>query len=272
MFHWRGDVKGPHTFTTNNELAGYAAVIHSMGACFGLTGAYGAPKAPRAAVISMGATGRGSIHALEALKVPITVFTQRDPLIVSEKITGVEYLQFRRAPSHDLPFALCEVPLPGGEDERDAVPFGEVLAEYDIIVNCILQDTDHPLNFMSDADVERISKTTLIIDVSCDDAMGFPFARPTSFEEPVFKVGPHITYYAVDHTPSYFYRSASEEISRAVCSFLPVVMGGRAEWAKCPTVMKCVEMSEGALLNPKVLSRQRRETAYPHVKLGRSKL
>src|SRR5664280_3402128 len=77
------------------------------------------------------------------------------------------------------------------------------LARHDIVVNCVLQDTDAPLMFVSDAELTEFPPGALIVDVSCDAGMGFTFARPTSFEEPMFSVGDGVAYYGVDHSPPY---------------------------------------------------------------------
>ena len=98
-----------------------------------------------------------------------------------------------------------------------------------MIVNGILQDTDRPLMYLRDDEESRLKAGALIVDISCDRGMGFPFARPTSFERPTFDIGP-VTYYAVDHTPSYLWQSASWEISRVVVAFLDTVMAGPEAW------------------------------------------
>ena len=55
-------------------------------------------------------------------------------------------------------------------------PFIDELAEVDIIVNGILQDTDNPFMFVSKGQDAMLKPRTLIIDVSCDLGMGFWFA------------------------------------------------------------------------------------------------
>ena len=102
-----------------------------------------------------------------------------------------------------------------------------------------------------------------MVDVSCDLEMGFPFSRPTSFDDPVFDVGGRV-YYAVDHTPSWLWRSASWEISRVVVSFLETVMGGPEAWEADETIRRCVEIRDGVAQNQEVLTFQRRAAAYPH--------
>jgi len=56
--------------------------------------------------------------------------------------------------------------------------------------------------------------------------MGFSWVRPTSFTEPTFKVGNNVSYYAVDHSPSYLWNSATWEISQALLPHLRPVLSG----------------------------------------------
>ena len=106
------------------------------------------------------------------------------------------------------------------------MPLAEFLAEHDIIVNCVLQDTDAPLTFLIDEDLPTFAPGTLIVDVSCDEGMGFSWARPTPFDEPTFVVGDNVHYYGVDHSPSYLWNSATWEISEALLPYLRTVLDG----------------------------------------------
>ena len=96
------------------------------------------------------------------------------------------------------------------------VPLAQFLGEHDIIVNCVLQDTDAPLVFLTHDDLPELAPGTLVVDVSCDEGMGFEWARPTTFADPTFVVGRDVLYYAVDHSPSHLWRSATWEISEAL--------------------------------------------------------
>ena len=53
----------------------------------------------------------------------------------------------------------------------------------------------------------------------------------TSFADPMFTVGAGVHYYAVDHSPSYLWNSATWEISEALIPFLATVMSGDDAWA-----------------------------------------
>ncbi len=142
-------------------------------------------------------------------------------------------------------------------------PFSEILSDVQIIVNGVLQDSDHPKMFVPARDADKLMKGTLIIDISCDEGMGFWCAKPTSFENPMFEADGKY-YYAVDHSPSYYWNSASWEISKAILPFLPEVMKGANAWDKNISILKSIEIREGVIQNPKILSFQNREKEYPH--------
>lgn len=241
-----------HVFHKNNEIAGYAGVHHAMN-LVGTDGNYGPNR--KAVVISFGSVSRGAVLALQARGIhDITVFTQRHYFLVADQMAGVDYYQF------DL-----------GEDgrlmslhpDRQSLPFIEELTDADIIVNGILQDTDRPLMFVEENEVGRLKPGCLIVDISCDEGMGFSFARPTDFDDPIFQVGP-VHYYAVDHSPSYLWNSASWEISNSLIPYLPLVMGGPEKWMASETLRRAIEIRDGVVQNPKILSFQHREAAYPH--------
>lgn len=241
-----------HIFHKNNELAGYAGVMHAMNLA-GMDGNYG-PKR-KAVVISFGSVSRGAIRALLSRGIhDITVFTQRHYVLVADHMAGVDYYHFEANDDGDL------VSL---HPDRMSLPFVDELAEADIIVNGILQDTDNPLMFVPEGQEDRLKAGCLIVDVSCDEGMGFSFAKPTTFGDPMFKVG-QVQYYAVDHTPSYLWDSASWEISHSLVPYLPIVMGGPERWAKSETIRRAIEIQDGVIKNPKILSFQNRAAAYPH--------
>lgn len=248
---WNGDVRGLHVFHKNNEIAGYAAVMHAL-TLQGRTGRYGRPL--RAAVTGFGLTARGAIGALQGLGInDISCFVRQPTEFLPGEIGGVRYRGYDRTATSRRTFEV--------ESGR---AMAEVLADYDLIVNCIFQDTDSPVDFVENRDLGRFRPGTTFVDVSCDAGLGFEFALPTSFREPTFPVGDRLTYYGVDHTPSWLWRSASWEISRAILPFLPVVMAGPAAWDANETIRRAIEIRDGVVLNPKILSFQGRETEYPH--------
>ena len=232
MNHWNRDGSfGLHVFHKNNELAGYSSVLHALQLA-GSTGDYG--RRLRAVVIGFGATARGSVTALNAHGVhDVHVLTGRGIAAVGSPIHSATMVHF----DHD-------VTNPGdlrrshARTEKGRVPLAGFLAEHDIVVNCVLQDTAAPLTFLVEDDLAGFEPGSLIVDVSCDEGMGFSWARPTSFASPTFAVGDGITYYAVDHSPSYLWNSATWEISEALLPLLRPVLGGPSTWDGSETVRR----------------------------------
>ena len=244
-----------HVFHKNNELAGYCSVLHAL-ELRGTTGDYG--RRLRAAVISFGATARGAVRGLSALGVSdVTVLTTRNVSAVASPFASVRMQHFARDPAEPSRTLALIGDEPG--------PLAGMLAEYDIVVNCILQDTDEPLMFVMDEDLDRFRPGTLFIDVSCDEGMGFSWARPTSFTDPMFTVGDNMHYYAVDHSPSLLWNSATWEISEALLPHLRTVLDGPKAWEADQTIRRAIEIQDGVIKNPAILSFQHRSPQYPHL-------
>jgi len=255
MNHWNRDGSfNLHVFHKNNELAGYCSVLHAMQIA-GTTGDYG--RRMRAVVIGFGATARGAVTALNALGVrDVDVLTHRQTAAVAAPIHSARIVHFD---TDDTTARVSHAVTRNGR-----VPLSEFLAEHDIMVNCVLQDTDAPLTFMTDDDLADMTPGTLIVDVSCDEAMGFSWARPTTFADPTFVVGDNVLYYAVDHSPSYLWNSATWEISEALLPFLRSVIGGTDAWDADPTIRRAIEIRDGVIQNPAILSFQGRAPKHPH--------
>ena len=258
MNHWTSDGGfGLHVFHKNNELAGYSSVLHSL-SLIGSTGDYG--RRLKAVVIGFGATARGAVTALSALGIhDVQVLTSRSVAAVASPIHSAEMVQFEFAP--EPPYA-GNVLLEEGQ-----IPLSAFLAEADIVVNCTLQDPNSPMTYLSVDDLDAFRPGSLIVDVSCDEGMGFSWARSTTFTAPMFSVGPGINYYAVDHSPSYLWNSATWEISEALIPFIETVVSGPDAWAGSDTIQRAIEIADGVILNPAILEFQSREAGYPHPSL-----
>ena len=253
MNHWTpsGDFM-VHVFHLNNEMAGYCSVLHAM-QLVGMTGHYG--RHLRAAVLGFGNTARGAITALHGLGVhDVTALTMRDVTTVASPIPAVLMDHMHRVEGGGIAV----------HTENGEIPVARFLAGFDIVVNCVLQDTDNPMMFVLDKDLPAFPMGHLIVDVSCDRGMGFEFARPTSFEEPMFVVGQGVHYYGVDHSPSYLWNSATWGISEALFPFLRPVMDGPQAWEDDPSVRLAIEIQNGIVRNPKILSFQNRAGEHPH--------
>lgn len=253
MNHWNSDGSfGLHVFHKNNELAGYCSILHALQLA-GLTGDYGRKLV--AVVIGFGATARGAVTALNAHGVhAVGILTHRPTAAVASPIHSAQIRQIEPStggPAHVLV-----------DEDRETLP--EYLSQADVIVNCTLQDPNDPQIYLRDEDLSVIRPGSVIVDVSCDAGMGFEWARPTSFDDPTFVVGDNVLYYAVDHSPSYLWNSATWENSNALIPFLRPVLEGPDGWAANGTVRRAIEIQDGRILNPAILEFQGRAAEHPH--------
>jgi alanine dehydrogenase len=259
MHFWdRSGNAGVHVFHRNNEIAGYASVLHAM-SLMGTSGVYG--RQLSAVVLGFGNTARGALTALQSLGVhDVAALTKREVTAVPSPMPSVVLGHIERIPGD--PSRTVTHRRAGNE------PTHEFLAEHDIVVNCILQDTDSPIMFVTTDELAEFRPGTLIVDVSCDEAMGFEFARPTPFSDPMFTVGHDIHYYGVDHSPSYLWNSATWEISEALIPFVRSVLTGPSGWEADETIARAIEVQEGVVVNPKILTFQERSAEFPHAVVG----
>jgi len=93
--------------------------------------------------------------------------------------------------------------------------------------------------------------------------MGFYFAKPTTFKVPMIAID-NIDYYAVDHTPSYYWESASRSISAALIVHVPSVISGRESWNENKTIQNAINVDNGVIVKDHILRFQNRRAIYPH--------
>ena len=105
----------------------------------------------------------------------VRVLTNRSTASVARPIHAAQMIQF----DHDDGPYLSEVITDDGR-----VPLAPFLAESDIVVNCTLQDPNRPLMYLRTEDLAAFRPGSLIVDVSCDEGMGFEWARPTELRRP----------------------------------------------------------------------------------------
>jgi len=258
MFVWTPEGQiGRHTFYKNNELAGYSAVIHAL-QLKGIDGHYGNQR--KVIIFSFGAVSRGAIYALKAHGFrDITICIQRPDHEVREEVLDVNYVRIRKGEGNEPRMLVVE-------HDGTERPLLNLINESEIIINGTYQDTDDPIDFIIEEEKSWLKPGTLIIDVSCDEGMGFYFAKPTTFKNPIISVD-NIDYYAVDHTPSYFWESASRSISAAMIVHLPSVLGGRTSWKQNETIQNAINIDKGVIVKDTILRFQNRQKAYPHLVL-----
>lgn len=255
MFVWSpSGIQGRHTFYKNNEMAGYCAVLHAM-QLKGIDGHYGNQR--KVLIFSFGAVSRGAIYALKAHGFrDITICIQRPDHEVREEILDVHYVRIKQGVGGQARMLVVE-------HDGSERPLTELISESKIIINGTFQDPNNPLDFVTHDEKACLQKGCLIIDVSCDEGMGFYFAKPTTFKNPMISVD-DIDYYAVDHTPSYLWESATRSISAALIVHLRTVLDGREAWNNDATIREAINVDQGVIQKNEILQFQNRENEFPH--------
>ena len=104
-------------------------------------------------------------------------------------------------------------------DRRTESLLRKELSDYDVIVNCILWDIMRTDHIISRADLKRMKKNSMIIDVSCDRNGGIETSIPTTIDDPTYVVD-GVLHYVVDHTPALFYKTFTWDNSKIIWPFI----------------------------------------------------
>lgn len=121
------------------------------------------------------------------------------------------------------------------------------IGKYDVIVNCILWDVSRADHVIYREDLKRMKKNSMIIDVSCDRNGGIETCIPTTIEKPTYMVD-GILHYAVDHTPSLFYKTFTFYNSKVIYPYIEELMKG-----EIGTVLKdCLIIKDGIIVDHEI--------------------
>jgi N5-(carboxyethyl)ornithine synthase len=96
--------------------------------------------------------------------------------------------------------------------------FKSQLEDFDIIINGI--EVDNPnVHILSLEDQKRLKKGCLVIDAAAMAGKTIEGSRHTTFSDPIYAID-GVYYYAVNNSPSIFYREASRHISEAFSKYI----------------------------------------------------
>ena len=93
----------------------------------------------------------------------------------------------------------------------------------------------------------------MIIDVSCDRNGGIETCIPTTIENPTYIVD-GIIHYAVDHTPSFFYKTFSYNNSKIIMPFVEDLIMDREN----PILNDSCIIRKGIIIDKQIIIRQGR--------------
>lgn len=138
-------------------------------------------------------------------------------------------------------------------DRRTEELLREELGLYDVIVNCILWDVMRTDHIIYRADLPKMKKNSMIVDVSCDRNGGIETSVPTSIENPTY-VEAGVLHYVVDHTPSLYYKTFTQNNSELITPYLEQLMKN-----KCGKVLQdALIIENGKIIDGEILKFQNR--------------
>lgn len=132
-------------------------------------------------------------------------------------------------------------------NRRTEQVFRKELGQYDIVVNCVLWDTNRKDHIIDKKDLKRMKKGAMIIDISCDKAGAIETSIPTTIDNPTYQVD-GITHYVVDHTPSLFFKSTSISLSETVSKYIDYLIEDKDN----PVLEKALIMKEGKIIDERI--------------------
>ncbi len=127
--------------------------------------------------------------------------------------------------------------------------FRERMTDYDVLVNCVRWDTCREDRLIYRADLKRLKRGSMIIDVSCDPCLEIETSRATTFDDPVYTVD-GVLHYAVDNTPAMAFRTVSELISSKFSPYVDALLTGRLS----PALEAAYVIRGGIILDPECVA------------------
>lgn len=106
--------------------------------------------------------------------------------------------------------------------------FREKMYEYDVLVNCIMWDTNRTDRIIYKEDLKKMKPGTMIIDVSCDPYLEIETSYPTPIDDPVYVVD-GVIHYTVDNTPSMFPITITKVLSEGISRYIDYIIEGGFE-------------------------------------------
>ena len=103
--------------------------------------------------------------------------------------------------------------------------FREKMYDYDVLVNCIMWDTNRTDRIIYKEDLKKMKKGTMIIDVSCDPYLEIETSHPTPIDDPVYVVD-GVIHYTVDNTPGMFPITITKVLSEGISRYIDYIIDG----------------------------------------------
>lgn len=122
--------------------------------------------------------------------------------------------------------------------------FRMMMGNYDVLVNCVLWNTDRTDRLIYREDLKKLRPGTLIVDVSCDPNLEIETSHPTTIDDPVYVVD-GIIHYAVDNTPAMYPFTVSRTLGRNFVPYVDALVTG--EYPE--NLLAAIDVDHGVIKN-----------------------
>ena len=119
--------------------------------------------------------------------------------------------------------------------------------DYDVIVNCVMWDTNRTDQIIYKEDIKKMRKGTLIIDVSCDPYLEIETSHPTTIDDPVYTVD-GVVHYAVDNTPAMYPITVTKVLSEGICRYMDQIITNNDS----PELIKATVIDRGHIVDENI--------------------
>ena len=119
---------------------------------------------------------------------------------------------------------------------------------YDVIVNCVLWDTNRTDRLIYREDLKKMKPGTLIVDISCDPNLEIETSHPTTIDNPVYTVD-GVIHYAVDNTPAMYPKSVCKVLSNNFAAYFDELVSGEYS----DEIKKAIEIENGKIINEEII-------------------
>lgn len=132
-------------------------------------------------------------------------------------------------------------------DRRTEKLLRDEIGNYDVFVNGILWDTSRKDHIIYKEDLLKMKRGAMIIDISCDRNGGVETSVPTTLDKPVYTVD-GIVHYAVDHTPTLFYKTISESLSENIISYINSLISENSD----QVLIEATVVKDGTIIDQRI--------------------
>lgn len=125
--------------------------------------------------------------------------------------------------------------------------FKKRMYDYDVIVNCVLWDTNREDRIIYREDLARFKQGTMIVDISCNNQLEIETTIPRTIDNPVYTVD-GVIHYTVDNTPAMFPHSVTSVLSKGYAKYVDKLLNEEAD----PVLKEATIIDSGHILDENV--------------------